>query len=247
MAMCSTHTQHALCLSCSGRGAEKRTFKEKLHEAILQAEDAELQAMKEAQKQVGACTLLSIRPFGSVCTDAHACLHSKRTHMQCVSPSLHANARDGHLCAMWWMCESVMLMIGLTSCAHGAHLYQRGLGSHAQTDVYSHANARANTHARTRTCTRTSACAHSSSTNAHSSNTQDKKSLAISLLVEGKPRAFVDFFQLTHPAAGQKGQKLSGVSLPEAAGVPADLPPQSLMLLKDQLVSVNALWQCYCL
>jgi hypothetical protein len=28
--------------------------------------------------------------------------------------------------------------------------------------------------------------------------TQDRKSLAIALLIEGRPQAFVDFFQLTH-------------------------------------------------
>ncbi|KAF5836200.1 subunit of axonemal inner dynein [Dunaliella salina] len=70
---------------------------------------------------------------------------------------------------------------------------------------------------------------------------QDKKTLAISLLVEGKPRAYVDFFQLTHPAGGRRGGgRLPGVSSAEAAEASGDLPPQSLVLLKDQLVRANA-------
>jgi len=70
---------------------------------------------------------------------------------------------------------------------------------------------------------------------------QDKKTLAVSLLVEGKPRAYVDFFQLTNPAGGRRGGgRLPGLSSAETAEASGDLPPQSLVLLKDQLVRANA-------
>lgn len=57
---------------------------------------------------------------------------------------------------------------------------------------------------------------------------QDKKSLSISLLVEGRPSAFCDFFRLTHGDASTSG--------------PADgeLPLESLLLLKAQLVKADA-------
>lgn len=88
---------------------------------------------------------------------------------------------------------------------------------------------------------------------------QDKKSLSIAMLVEGHPQAFVDFFQLLHstllhdqptaaaPAAAAAGPKPAGgpaagkQGSPAKAGVPGamDLPQESLMLLKTQLVKAD--------
>lgn len=68
--------------------------------------------------------------------------------------------------------------------------------------------------------------------------TQDRKSLAIAMLVEGRPQAFVDFFHLTHAtpvsALAPGGQQGEG----EASG--QDLPHESLLLLKNQLVRADA-------
>eukprot|EP00197_Chlamydomonas_leiostraca_P013515 CAMPEP_0202884152 /NCGR_PEP_ID=MMETSP1391-20130828/40487_1 /ASSEMBLY_ACC=CAM_ASM_000867 /TAXON_ID=1034604 /ORGANISM="Chlamydomonas leiostraca, Strain SAG 11-49" /LENGTH=433 /DNA_ID=CAMNT_0049567291 /DNA_START=99 /DNA_END=1400 /DNA_ORIENTATION=+ len=63
---------------------------------------------------------------------------------------------------------------------------------------------------------------------------QDKKSLAISMLVEGRPQAFVDFFALTHTTA------LSPQGPGEEAGTSAELPQDSLLMLKSQLVKADA-------
>lgn len=58
---------------------EKRTFKEKLHDAILQAEEAEQQALREAQSQdkksLAISMLVEGRPQAFV--DFFALTHSK--------------------------------------------------------------------------------------------------------------------------------------------------------------------------
>eukprot|EP00798_Chlamydomonas_sp_ICE-L_P016809 gene16810-23091_t len=56
---------------------------------------------------------------------------------------------------------------------------------------------------------------------------QDKKSLSIALLVEGRPSAFCDFFRLTHN------------DTTSTSGVEQDLPIESLLLLKSQLVKAD--------
>eukprot|EP00983_Pelagomonas_calceolata_P002790 92559-Pelagomonas_calceolata.AAC.2 len=82
-----------------------------------------------------------------------------------------------------------------------------------------------------------SAQAHTAKIAENDDGLYDKKTLAVSLLVEGKPRAYVDFFQLTNPAGGRRGGgRLPGLSSAETAEASGDLPPQSLVLLKDQLV-----------
>eukprot|EP00199_Chlamydomonas_sp_CCMP681_P000524 CAMPEP_0119104618 /NCGR_PEP_ID=MMETSP1180-20130426/2788_1 /TAXON_ID=3052 ORGANISM="Chlamydomonas cf sp, Strain CCMP681" /NCGR_SAMPLE_ID=MMETSP1180 /ASSEMBLY_ACC=CAM_ASM_000741 /LENGTH=430 /DNA_ID=CAMNT_0007089433 /DNA_START=132 /DNA_END=1424 /DNA_ORIENTATION=+ len=58
---------------------------------------------------------------------------------------------------------------------------------------------------------------------------QDKKSLSVSLLVDGRPQAFVDYFGLTHPS------KSSMQGEPEG-----ELPQESLLLLRTQLAQADA-------
>lgn len=62
---------------------------------------------------------------------------------------------------------------------------------------------------------------------------QDKKTLAISMLVEGRPQAFVDFFQLTHTSTARAHSA-------DEAAAPEELPQDSLLLLKNQLVKADA-------
>jgi hypothetical protein len=89
---------------------------------------------------------------------------------------------------------------------------------------------------------------------------QDKKSLSIAMLVEGRPQAFVDFFQLTHstllheqptagaaataakpaaPAGKQGSPAKTGVTAAAPPGA-MDLPQESLLLLKTQLVKADS-------
>lgn len=66
---------------------------------------------------------------------------------------------------------------------------------------------------------------------------QDKKTLAVTLLIDGKPQAFVDFFRFTHVSHGQD----SGIGIsdsPSTSG--SDLPQESLLLLKSQLSQADA-------
>ena len=77
---------------------------------------------------------------------------------------------------------------------------------------------------------------------------QDKKSLAISLLLEGRPAAFVDFFHLTHgnpfkaltsestPGGGSSAHQPSQSSSPASSEESGKLPNDILGLLKQQLV-----------
>mmetsp|Transcript_23375 Transcript_23375/g.51305 ORF Transcript_23375/g.51305 Transcript_23375/m.51305 type:complete len:430 (+) Transcript_23375:222-1511(+) len=64
--------------------------------------------------------------------------------------------------------------------------------------------------------------------------TQDKKSLSIGMLMEGRPQAFVDFFYLTHTNGG--AASTSGVQRYEEE----ELPQESLLLLKAQLAKADA-------
>jgi hypothetical protein len=76
---------------------------------------------------------------------------------------------------------------------------------------------------------------------------QDRRSLSIALLVEGRPQAFVDFFRLTHsqggdgaaPAIGsfRRQQGAGGVT---ASIPPSDIPQESLVLLKQHLAQADA-------
>lgn len=76
------------------------------------------------------------------------------------------------------------------------------------------------------------------------SQVQDKKGLAMQLLVEGRPQAFVDFFLLTHTSGGGGGvagwaaaaMQQSGRSPPEP---PAELPLESLLFLQQQTVRAH--------
>ncbi|KAL6763448.1 subunit of axonemal inner dynein [Haematococcus lacustris] len=55
---------------------------------------------------------------------------------------------------------------------------------------------------------------------------QDKKSLSIAMLIDGRPQAFVDFFHLTHFPGGRAEQQ-------------EELPQNSLLFLKTQLVKAD--------
>lgn len=57
---------------------------------------------------------------------------------------------------------------------------------------------------------------------------QDRKSFAISMLLEGRPQAYVDFFNVSH----------NGVS-EDASTSGRELPQESLLLLKAQLVKAD--------
>jgi len=61
---------------------------------------------------------------------------------------------------------------------------------------------------------------------------QDKKSLSIALLLEGRPEAFVDFFNVSHGAPG--GPSTSGRE------EDVELPQEALLLLKAQLSKADA-------
>lgn len=73
---------------------------------------------------------------------------------------------------------------------------------------------------------------------------QDKKSLSISILLEGRPQAFVDFFNLTHGrTAGAMGRGTTATTTSDASSSgreeDAELPQESLLLLKAQLVKAD--------
>lgn len=63
---------------------------------------------------------------------------------------------------------------------------------------------------------------------------QDKKSLAISMLIDGRPQAFVDFFKLTHSSDVLQSELGNGMNTGE------ELPQEALLLLKAQLVQADA-------
>lgn len=72
---------------------------------------------------------------------------------------------------------------------------------------------------------------------------QDRQSLAVGMLVEGRPQAFIDFFELTAEA----GPAPSAPGAPGGASAPApdaeqrqQLPQAGLLLLRDQLVRADA-------
>lgn len=70
---------------------------------------------------------------------------------------------------------------------------------------------------------------------------QDKKSLAISILLEGRPQAFVDFFNLTHGGAAGPAGTAQGEAASSSGRLDddSDLPQESLLLLKAQLIKAD--------
>lgn len=70
------------------------------------------------------------------------------------------------------------------------------------------------------------------------SQLQDRKSLSIQLLVDGRPQAFVDFFNLTHSdlrpqqAAAESGQQ-------STSGQEEDVPQEALGLLRNELLKAD--------
>lgn len=74
---------------------------------------------------------------------------------------------------------------------------------------------------------------------------QDKKSLAIQLLVEGRPQAFTDFFNLTHPppastanrAAAQTNDGDAGAE--STSGQDHEVPQEALTLLSSELLRAD--------
>lgn len=68
---------------------------------------------------------------------------------------------------------------------------------------------------------------------------QDRQSLGVAMLVEGRPHAFVDFFELTEPEATSSSVDTAAA----ASGVASDTAsagPASLLLLQEQLVRADA-------
>ena len=59
----------------------------------------------------------------------------------------------------------------------------------------------------------------------------DKKTLGITMLLEGRPQAFADFFNLTHGRLGTTSTSGRGE---------AELPQESLLLLKSQLAKADS-------
>ena len=75
---------------------------------------------------------------------------------------------------------------------------------------------------------------------------QDKKSLSISMLLEGRTQAFVEFFNVTHgnlggvaSTSGQGGRSKGGRAQPPSSGGDA-LPQESLLLMRTQLSKADA-------
>lgn len=76
---------------------------------------------------------------------------------------------------------------------------------------------------------------------AHKRDLQDRRSLAVAMLVEGRAQAFVDFFMLSQPPSAAAGQDdgSSGASTSGRSSV-RELPWQSMVLLQEQLVRADA-------
>lgn len=77
---------------------------------------------------------------------------------------------------------------------------------------------------------------------AHQSQLQDRRSLSVAMLVEGRAEAFVDFFMLSQPSGGRPGTA-SEQGQPGGAstsGGTSELPWQSMVLLQEQLVRADA-------
>jgi hypothetical protein len=72
--------------------------------------------------------------------------------------------------------------------------------------------------------------------------TDSIKSLCISMLVEGRPQAFIDFFYLTHKddEHAQQQHFKHGATGTDDAVHREELPPESVQLLKEQLVQAEA-------
>lgn len=64
----------------------------------------------------------------------------------------------------------------------------------------------------------------------------DKHTLAVSILVEGNPNAFVEFFNETHKPEPAPAATDDGSGQPGPAPESAELPLSSLMLMKEQLM-----------
>jgi hypothetical protein len=71
----------------------------------------------------------------------------------------------------------------------------------------------------------------------------DAKSLCLQLLAEGRPAAFVDFFQLTHPApapaAAPAAQAAAGQARAADAAEAGELPEGVLLYVKQQLAAAE--------
>jgi hypothetical protein len=77
---------------------------------------------------------------------------------------------------------------------------------------------------------------------AHQRDLQDRRSLSVSMLVEGRADAFVDFFMLSQPPAQPSAQDTassSGASTSASSNAP-ELAWQSMVLLQEQLVRADA-------
>ena len=72
---------------------------------------------------------------------------------------------------------------------------------------------------------------------------QDKKSLSIAILTEGRPEAYVDFFKLTHSALQPpppQQQQQQGSEEGTSGHEDAEIPQESLALLRAQLVKADS-------
>jgi hypothetical protein len=76
---------------------------------------------------------------------------------------------------------------------------------------------------------------------AHQRDLQDRRSLSVAMLVEGRADAFVDFFMLSQPPAQPSAQDTASSSGASPSGSSAaELPWQTMVLLQEQLVRADA-------
>lgn len=82
----------------------------------------------------------------------------------------------------------------------------------------------------------------------HRQELQDRRSLSVAMLVQGRPQAFVDFFMLSRPGYGSAlaASQAAANGSDEAAGSNStgqpdgELSLQSLILLQEQLITADA-------
>jgi hypothetical protein len=76
----------------------------------------------------------------------------------------------------------------------------------------------------------------------HRQELQDRRSLSVAMLMQGRPHAFVDFFMLSQSQYGSApaAENSAAAAAANEAGSSGELSLQSLILLQQQLVVADA-------
>lgn len=74
----------------------------------------------------------------------------------------------------------------------------------------------------------------------HRQQLQDRKSLSVAMLVQGRPQAYVDFFMLSQPQFGSAAAAVGEGDAGPRTSSQSDLPAQTLLMLQEQLIKADA-------